>query len=105
MHHIFKILLCVGVSLNLLPVAGSILVILPHPRGDRNIRDGEAEPREEVHEIACHMLDTVHMADDDQSCNFVMNHPVSKPGVLVLDAVHPLDEFLDKGRVVIPPDR
>ena len=44
MHHILQILLRIGISLYLLPVAGGVFVILTDPGGDRNIRYGKSKP-------------------------------------------------------------
>ena len=90
-----EVLLRVPVTLNLTPVFGGILIVLAHPGRDGNLRGMEPEPGKKIHEIACHMLHTINMADNDHSSDFVVDHPVPEPRVLVLNGIHPLNKFLD----------
>jgi len=103
--HVLEILLRVLVPFDLVPVLGGVLVVLPHPGGDGCFRDVEPGPDEEVQQVPGHMLDPVDMPDDDEADHLVPDQPVPEPGVLVLDGIHPLDELLDEGRMVVPPDR
>lgn len=88
-----------------IPVLGHVLIVLTNPGCDSNFRCVKPQPGNKIQEIARNVLDAIHVPDDDEGCDLVRDHAVAEPRVLVLYTVHPLHEFLDKGRVVVPPDR
>jgi hypothetical protein len=74
-----KVLFCVPVTLDLIPVFGGILIILADPGRDSNLRGVKPEPRKKIHEITSHMLHTIDMAHNDHGGDFIIDHPVPEP--------------------------